>query len=294
MQVGDILDEVFFLFRKEFVLLVGVAAVIYVPYYILETLAGIGRPLEMGAARWGLLLLQVAILQQIVAGALSYAVSEKHLGRQASVGNSYRFIARRAVSLIATLVLAGFVELLPFAVGTAIGVGLIASGVAVLHTSTLLTIAAIVAGIPLMLAGLVFTTFLAVRFMVVLPVFVIEGVSGVSALRRSSKLVAGFGLKVLGVVMLSQLIVGLLTAAVSVPPQIAMQFAASAGRQGAVTALFGLSEVLEAVASSILVPVVALTYVLIYYDLRIRKEGFDLEILAQDLEQRRNVLPAEL
>jgi hypothetical protein len=44
---------------------------------------------------------------------------------------------------------------------------------------------------------------------------------------------------------------------------------------------------------TLLAPIPAIVAILLYYDIRIRKEGFDLELLANELDQKTRELSAQ-
>ena len=276
MGIGDILDEAFHLFRSNFALLAGVCAVIYVPFYVLVAIIGasvggsIGPTIVQMAA-----VVRAIFFDFLITGALTYAVSQAYLGHITSVSDSYRFIGRRFWRAIKTQLLASITVMLPFMVIAflaAILFPLIArSG------SGSASIVATIILIPLIAIAIFFTIRMAVRFIVVLPVFIVEGIGGSAALKRSYGLVAGFGLKAFVISVIAQLIISILQSIVVMPVRFI-----STGPIG-----IAIGAVLDGVTSSVLVPIIAIVYILIYYDLRIRKEGFDLEILAQELEQRK-------
>ena len=85
--------------------------------------------------------------------------------------------------------------------------------------------------------------------------------------------------------LVAMLVFVVLSLAVTWGPQAWIQTAAQTHRSIAVP--FAVSQVLGTVVDVVFAPVFALVSVLLYYDLRIRKEGFDLEILAQEMEQRK-------
>lgn len=115
--------------------------------------------------------------------------------------------------------------------------------------------------------------FLLLRFYFALIVLVVEGERGTQAMRRSWRLVKGSTWRVLGITLLVALIAGVAQGILAAPFAIA----------GFVTETLALSIVGDVVASVLVTPLVSLVTVLLYFDLRVRKEGFDLELLARDL-----------
>lgn len=115
--------------------------------------------------------------------------------------------------------------------------------------------------------------FLLLRFYFARVVVVLEGERGTQAMRRSWRLVKGSTWRVLGIVLLVMLITGVAQAVLAIPFGIA----------GFVTGVPALNIVGSVLASVVVTPLVSLATVLLYFDLRVRKEGFDLELLARDL-----------
>jgi hypothetical protein len=115
--------------------------------------------------------------------------------------------------------------------------------------------------------------FLLIRFYFAVVVVVVEGERGTAALRRSWRLVKGSTWRVLGIVLVIAIIGGILTAIISVP--FTLLFAG--------TDVFAFEILGDVIAGIIVEPFVALAVVLLYFDLRIRKEGYDLEVMARDL-----------
>jgi hypothetical protein len=125
----------------------------------------------------------------------------------------------------------------------------------------------------LIIPGLV----LAAWYMFALSVTVLEQASGNAALRRSCELGHGFYWRNFGILVISSLLVGVLL--------------------GATQALMGLSEyfifghgyrVLENILSEalsivLLGPLVTIPIILLYYDMRARKEGYGAAQLVEDL-----------
>jgi hypothetical protein len=120
--------------------------------------------------------------------------------------------------------------------------------------------------------------YLAVAFIVAIPALLFEDVRGFKALRRSRRLVKGrwwatFGAIAIGYIMssvLGNILQGLIVAPV---------FGTGAGDTARIVAN-GFASVLSAV---VVTPFQAALATVIYYDLRVRKEGFDLQLLAERL-----------
>lgn len=99
---------------------------------------------------------------------------------------------------------------------------------------------------------------------------VLEGLDSADAIRRSRQLARGYVGHVLKTLVLAGLIYSALTLAFFIP--VTMVFAA--GSRAA--------EVTRVILQIVFYPLVAVATTLLYYDLRIRKEGLDIELMAAE------------
>jgi hypothetical protein len=118
--------------------------------------------------------------------------------------------------------------------------------------------------------------YLLVSFAVAVPALLTEGTKGTKALRRAKRLVDGRWWATLAVVVLGYLLVGIVggvftglqsVLALSNPDNEVVNFFA--------TAIFGTA------SSMLTTPFTAAFITVMYFDLRVRKEGFDLQLLAE-------------
>jgi hypothetical protein len=113
-------------------------------------------------------------------------------------------------------------------------------------------------------------------FVVVAPALVIERLGAVAALRRSVRLVRPMFWRALLVSMLAGVVGYFVDNALGTVPQVA---AVMIGTDLA----WPLLAVGQIVGSLVTMPFVAIVAILLYYDGRIRHEGFDLQLMAADL-----------
>ena len=113
-------------------------------------------------------------------------------------------------------------------------------------------------------------------FVVVAPALVIERLGAVAAMRRSVRLVRPMFWRVLLISSLAGVIGYFVDNALGTVPQLV---AVLIGTDRA----WPLLAVGEIVGSLVTLPFVAIVAVLLYYDARIRHEGFDLQLMAADL-----------
>jgi hypothetical protein len=118
--------------------------------------------------------------------------------------------------------------------------------------------------------------YLWVAFSVAVPVLLTEGVKGSKALGRSRGLVGGRWWGTFGVVLLGSILAGIVSAAIGGVAGLA------AGTTDANTvAGFLVNTVRGTVGSMISTPFTAAFVTVLYFDLRVRREGFDLQLLAE-------------
>jgi hypothetical protein len=117
-------------------------------------------------------------------------------------------------------------------------------------------------------------------FVAVAPIIVLEDVGPVKAMRRSSRLLRPRLFPVLGMALLAGLLSSFASNAVGFVPQM-IGLAIGGDRGGWL--FTGLGAVLSSLLSA---PLIAIFSTLIYFDGRIRQEGFDLELMAAAMEAR--------
>jgi hypothetical protein len=121
--------------------------------------------------------------------------------------------------------------------------------------------------------------YLWVSFTVAIPVLLTEQLRGRKALRRSRLLVKGRWWPVLAVVFLGSLLTSIVSGALSA---IASGVVVSGSDVNTVPG-FLASFLSDTVANTLTLPFTAAFVTVIYFDLRVRKEAFDLQLLAQQI-----------
>ena len=115
-----------------------------------------------------------------------------------------------------------------------------------------------------------------VSFAVAVPALLTEDVRGRRALGRSRRLVKGRWWATFGVIVLGSLLAGLVSGAITG----ALGAASLADPDNEVVSVV-LGTIGGTVASTLTTPFQAAFITVLYFDLRVRKEGFDLELLAE-------------
>lgn len=117
--------------------------------------------------------------------------------------------------------------------------------------------------------------YLAFAFFLLWQVMVLEGVFGIAAMRRSHELMKGNMLRALGVLLISAVIVGVVSSGLQLVLSI-------------VPVLGALGSALAQAVSNVFTTAVA---VVLYFEIRCRKEAFDLEHLASLVGRRQPEMP---
>ena len=269
--VGEILDAGIKLYLRNARTLIGAAAVVVVPAQIVigivllstvpsgsdvpGTVFTVGHTTtgSSGARSGGEVVTTLLglVVTLLVTAACVRAVSDAYLDQTPSVASSLRFVVRRLPALIVMYIL----QVLGLLVGF---------------------ILLIIPGIWLYAAWAVIT-----------PAMMIEGLGPVRSLGRSRRLVRGRWWPTAGVVLVSTILNGIVADAIRALLTGLDGFSSHPGLVAAVlaTTLGGI------IASIITQPFVAAVITVLYYDLRVRKEGYDLELLADQLGVPVTALP---
>jgi hypothetical protein len=291
MTVGDILDGVFKLFKANAATIVAIVALFSVPLQLVgawlqrDALSGAGLLDALGDPSLldtdatqpfgdiGDLWVSIAIgiprllVVAFMAGAISQVVAASYLGETLTAGPALARTIRKVWALLGGWFLChlpaivaglGYVVLLVAGAGLSLVVGLGFLGLLILG--------------PLLLA-------ISGLSVAVAPAIVVEDLGPIAGVRRSWGLVRHRFWPVLGISLLAGLITALVGGALAfVPSVIALLFGLEYG--WIVLAAGGI------LASLVSEPIVAIAATLIYFDLRIRTEGFDLQVIAAELSRQ--------
>ncbi len=294
LRVTELLDTVFSLYRRNFWLFVAIVAVVQVPYQVIDDLLSLAEPTKPFKPVAGrapspaqlnvalhdaallvavvaiLLVLSVAVVVPLQTAAFTKAVSERFLGRPATTGACYRFAVRRWGALF----ILGLIYL-----GLSLGALIVLALLGALLVVLLGAVGAVAAGL-LGLAALVAGVICYVRVLVASPALVLEGIGPWTSIRRSWALSSGHAGRAFGV-LVSLVLVELLVTAL-----LGIVFGIPAGLVGISTGPGIFIRDLGTLITGVLAaPILAGGLTLLYFDLRVRKEAFDLELLAQQLVQ---------
>jgi hypothetical protein len=299
MSTGEVLDRTFNLYRNHFLLFAGIAvgqaACILVGIVLIIPLGAIfslGRldsldPLTI-IATFGVYSLVIFLFFLIgyamATGAATFAVARLHLGYTATIRDSYREVRPmiwRTMRIVISLYLRFLGALILTEVVTVVGVSAILPALAKAVGGSPPLIFRWIIGIVILgffVAGAVWATRIYCRYALAVPACLLEKLPARQALKRSKWLSRGG----LGRIFLVFFLMGMLALGLSY----AIQFpiALLAERYPGVISL--VLELMGAfLALTFALPTGTIAVCLVYYDQRVRKEAFDLQLMMDSLGQ---------
>ncbi len=298
MSLGEILDRTAQLYRTNFILFAGIAAV-YAGVLLVINLAQIGVQQLLTHAHmarelpWVTLAFLVLIVPVIIicAGASvaanNRAVAWVNLDQPATIRGAYSSILPRLGRYLWLMTIAAFVIYIPFVVlFTAYFVflfayarpqGLFAQGGANASPQAAIVLGLVSVGFAVLAVGaLVYAVLMALRYSLAIPASVIEDLPARKALRRSIDLSKGSR----GRIFVLGLLISVIQVGLAMVSQIfflvAMFIAVKHHTQLPVW-LQILQQIVGFFTNSFIGPMYATGLTLFYYDQRVRKEGYDIE-----------------
>jgi membrane-anchored glycerophosphoryl diester phosphodiesterase (GDPDase) len=267
LSVGEILDRTFTLYRTHFLLFLGICAV---PQILLLALnlsqVFIGTPAIPGkqganaavahlSTGMGVTAVILGILGLIVwlivylfsQGATVTAVSELYLGRTITISDSFRRVRGEVGNLFGVIMLNG-----------------LATGAAF--------ILLIIPGIYVMC-----------RLAVCIPAALIENLGPRTSLERSWELTKDNAGRAFLIILLYFALSFAAAALFAVPFQIMMVLSAAKSHPEAMRMWMAFMQVGSTIATVLVTPVLTIASAILYYDLRVRKEAFDLQMMMNPL-----------
>jgi hypothetical protein len=252
LTLGELLDRTFHLYRNNFGLFVGIAAVAYLPLFIIRVAFGVLQisalkghaSAAVGMVIGGLVAIVCYLVSVAAAQAATVtAVSSVYLGQTLTVGETYSRVRGKIVRVVLTMI----------GMGIGIGIGLLLL---------------IVPGIILFL-----------MWGLTIPVVVLEDADLFEALRRSRALTAGHRSRVFLIVLLFALLTYLFTMVWEIPLLAVLMRGGVQSMQQRMTnpALVIASGSVSFLTEALLTPLMTIAFSLMYYDERVRKEAFDIQ-----------------
>ncbi|KOX22320.1 hypothetical protein ADL05_04525 [Nocardiopsis sp. NRRL B-16309] len=307
MTVGDLLNGAFSLIRHNPKTFVGVSIIVMAIASIVSSIGFGGYMSDYGRvvdqlmadpsavdtddpfpfSTWSIVALYGGSLISyagtiVLTGLLTCAIGLAVLGRKLSPSQAWAAAKPRlgAVAGLALLQLAIFFGLSVIvigliALGFVLGFALLSSGADA--AGAVVMVVTVLIGL---LGGLVLAAWISVRIYFAMPIVVLERLSPTSALARSWRLTRGSWWRVLGILLLTMLLVGVVSQLLTTPFTLlsvvpAFVFPGEAWVPVAAGAVIYVGTVL---ISSFTTPFTVGVSTLLYIDLRMRREGLDLKL----------------
>lgn len=269
LPVGELLDETFKLYRRHFNVIAGVALIVVLPNLVLALISGSYRANPF------------SYLQQVLQNANNPEELQRIQQRQAEFNSSPLYI----LSFLLTALLLPFSLGAIFRAATSLAAGNVETiGSVLMGTARryfalvgigILTSLVIVGGILIITIPVVILVL--VRWAVDTPVLFAENVGPIRAVGRSWNLTRGNWWRTLGILILVGILVSII------------QTALTALFGGLAAVVPGLGNDLRAAivltvstgVNALVSPITPIAISLLYLDLRVRKEGLDLDQLAR-------------
>lgn len=214
----------------------------------------------------GIGFLTAGFVLPLVTGGVCRLIGSSYLGEQSDHDAALRVAGRRAGALLGTWWLHLLILLVPLLPGVAL-LALAAAADSV---------GAAVLGVVVLLGGAVGMLLLVPLFVAAAPAVVIEHLGPVAALRRSRQLIRARYWPTLGVVVVTGLIFSTISSILASPFSLVGQLVGGSFAW----VLVALGAIVGQLVS---VPLTGIVATLVYFDGRIRTEGFDLQLLARSL-----------
>lgn len=253
LTLGEILDRTFSLYRRHFLLFIGISAIpqvlvlaFSVASLLLSRVPGRIAPLHTLLTAFGILAALAFVVVYLVAylfsqGGTIFAVSDLYLGRPTTIAASLRRVSGEFWSLFGVLLL---------------------NGLAVLGGFLLLVIPGI---------------YIMCRLLVCVPAALIERRGPRESLSRSFDLTRDYAGRAFMVILLYFVIAFAVQMCIGIPFGVAAFMVGK--NSSALLVVQILSQVAGAIGNVLVIPILLIATSVFYFDLRVRKEAFDLQFM---------------
>jgi len=305
LSLGELLDRTFTLYRSHFWLFVGIMAVPHVINVALNLVlqgivgpifalppgfdpqkAGVDPAAMAGKFFLGFLVIGVVawVLYSLALGATTIALADVYFSRPATIRGTYRKVRRRLGGLMHVLfsVMVRFIGLvLLLSLGSAI-LFAVPAGIFGRSNPILMGVMGLVM-FAVFFAGFALAIWFILRYGVAIPALLLENLKAREALKRSVWLTKGQRGRLFLTLVLMLLITYITILILQGPFWVAA--ALVAGKSGHIPAWLGsLSAVSAGLGGALSGPLLMIGFSLLYYDVRVRKEAFDLQMMMAALE----------
>jgi hypothetical protein len=306
MSTSQVLDRTFHLYRNNFLLFVGIA--ILAPALSLVAgfiqLAVFGVPVMPQPGVFDLVAFEKLMVQSLVGlilggifylvgqafatGATMHAVSMVHLGRSTTIRESYATIRPMLWGIFKILVSVFFRAFWLFVLSYGLLFGLLLLAPALARNGGEPQLwQALVVGLGFLLSsiawvgGVVWGVYAYARYSLAIPAGVLEKLTTKNAIARSKFLTQGSLGRIIAVYLLTAVMGFGLTGLLQLPGYIGSNIFSMKGGAHISASLLFWSFFGSFVGRALAGPVATMAVALIYYDERVRKEAFDLQLMME-------------
>jgi hypothetical protein len=300
MSTSQVLDRTFSLYRQNFLLFAGIAA-LPPALLLLGQLGLVGAgTLSILSGRTGLQIAAIgaAVLTgmalmalwifgyALCTGASVYAVTRVHLGHKTSIAEAYKLMFPYAGTVLGIVVLA-FLAVAAVLMATVLLIVIPVVGIRIILKGQPLASSVLVGILVLLLviAAACAVFYLTAKFSLAVPSAVVERLGVVESLKRSWALAQGSVLRLILVNILAAVISFGLSAVLSLPYFMGIALALTKKSPAAMAPFIVWQYIADFLARSIAFPIATIAVSLIYYDERVRKEAFDLQLMMEAIRQ---------
>ncbi len=305
MSTSQVLDRTFYLYRNNFVLFAGIAIItpalrlisqliqlqIFGPLVMPQQPEAMTPQFLQALFVRGLIGTVVGVAVYLVgtalaSGATAHAVSMVHLGKTTTIVESYskiKPIFGRIVWLLCTVMFFAFGPLIlgyTLILAAAFGMAFAIKGSG---SSAFLGFALVILLVSLVvIIGAVGWAFFALcRYAVAVPSCTLENLPAMRSIKRSRFLTNGAKGSVFGIILLTGIMTFVLTYVLQLPALIANSAVFVTSRTHLSMAATAWIFIADFLGSALAGPIATIALVLVYYDQRVRKEAFDLQLMME-------------
>ncbi|MBD3181089.1 hypothetical protein GF312_02285 [Candidatus Poribacteria bacterium] len=283
MTVREILRRSFRIYKSNYIRFIGTILLIKGSYLILgyiikeiivfivkgpnpdtlapETMIYVDYLIDLGIKAF-----ELFFITPFLVGILTISISSMLLNKKAGIVDVYSRLSKKILPLIGTVFITGVMMAVVFFMSASLGLSMIFAGSQ--------------PGLLVVIAGMFMTGVLLVWYAFISQAVIFEGEGGIGAMKRSKYLVKGSFARTFLLVIVSLIAI---TFAAELASLGVYQLFSLFGSYG-ITLAGGASEGVSNIISVIVEPLRIIIIIILYYDFRIRKEGYDPEIMAQEFK----------
>jgi len=295
MSTSQVLDRAFSLYRQNFILFAGIAALPPAMLLVVQAFAlffGLASPRVTGLNTTAMIAALVVfgigffllylLGYSLATGATIYAVSQVHLGKTSTIGETYGNIRRFTGKILLIVILLFIIFIVTFMLSYLAGiVPLVIAAMIGSIAGSVVKIVAFVLGTLALIACVIAGMLFYCRFGLSIPACVLEKLGPINSIQRSWSLAKGSAARILLIYFLTGVIAIVLSLVLSIPNYIAIGM--TAGKPPLPFQIWGI--VASFLAGTIAGPIGTIAISLVYYDQRVRKEAFDLQLMMEAMGQ---------